>query len=61
MLFGQPQPDAELLDVIDAIDGVKIAAMAAGLIAGGTPSIACVGPSLDLMSNGDLAAQLLVV
>ena len=51
--------DAELLDAIEEIDGLKIAGMAAGLIAGGTPSMACVGPSLKLMANGELAARLL--
>ena len=59
ILFGHPQPDAELLDAIDEIDGLKIAGMAAGLIAGGTPSMACVGPSLELMPNSELAARLL--
>ena len=37
----------------------KIAAVAAGLIASGIPSMACVGPSLDLMLNDELAARLL--
>ena len=59
ILFGHPQPDAKLLDAIDEIDGSKIAEMAAGLIAGGTPSLACVGPSLDLMPNSELAARFL--
>ena len=59
MLYEHPQSDAEILDAIDAIDGTKIATMAASLIAGGTPSMACVGSSLDLMSNHDLAARLL--
>ena len=61
ILFGHPQSDAELLDAIDEIDGVKIAGIAAGLIAGGTPSMACVGPSLDLMTNSELATRLLAV
>ena len=56
--FGHPQPDAEILDAINEIDGAKIAGMAAGLIAGGTPSMACVGPSSNLMPNGELAARL---
>ena len=60
ILFGKPQPDSELLDAIDEIDGLKIAEIAAGLIAGGTPSIACVGPSLKVMTNSELAARLLV-
>ena len=59
MLFGHPHSDAELLNAIDEIDGPKIAEMAAGLIADSTPSIACVGPSLDLMPNSELAALLL--
>ena len=58
ILFGHPQPDAEILDAINEIDGEKIAGMATGLIAGATPSMACVGPSLDIMSNGELAARL---
>ncbi len=57
MLFGHPQPDAELLHAIDKIDGTKIAEMAAGIIAGGTPSMACVGPSMGLMPNSELAAR----
>ena len=32
ILFGHPQPDAEILDAINEIDGKKIAGMAAGLI-----------------------------
>lgn len=58
MLFGRPQFDAELLEAIDQIDAKQIATMAANLIAGGTPSIACVGPSSKVMSNADLAARL---
>jgi processing peptidase subunit beta len=58
MLFGRPQSDAELLAAIDEIDGQKIAAMAAGLISGNAPAMACVGPSLAVMSNDDLAARL---
>ena len=61
MLFGYPQSDEELLDAIDSIDGTQIAKMAASLIAGGNPSIACVGPSSNFMSNDDLAARLAVV
>ena len=57
ILFGHPQPDSHLLAEIDKIDGTKIAEMAAGLISGGTPSMACVGPSLCLMHNGELAAR----
>ena len=57
MLFGRPQSDAELLAAIDKIDGQKIAAMAAGLISGNAPAMACVGPSLAVMSNDDLAAR----
>ena len=53
------QPDTELLDAIEAIDGEKIAGMAAGLIAGAAPSMACVGPSLDLMHNDELAQRFL--
>ena len=60
MLFGYPQLDADLLSAIDNIDSVKVTAMAASLIAGGTPSVACVGPSLDLMSNDDLAARFVL-
>ena len=60
MLYGRPHADAEILDAIDAIDGTKIATMAGGLIASGTPSLACVGSSLDLLSNHDLAARFLV-
>ncbi|MFZ9135412.1 MAG: insulinase family protein, partial [Candidatus Puniceispirillaceae bacterium] len=58
MLFGRPQSDAELLEAIDQIDAKQIATMAANLIAGGTPAIACVGPSSKVMSNADLAARL---
>ena len=57
MLFGRPQSDAELLAAIDKIDGQNIAAMAAGLISGNAPAMACVGPSLAVMSNDDLAAR----
>ena len=59
MLFGHPQQDKKLLEAIDAIDGSRIAAMAVDLIAAGTPSVACVGPSLDLMSNDDLGKRFL--
>ena len=48
----------ELLAAIDEIDGQKIAAMAASLISGNAPAMACVGPSLAVMSNDDLAARL---
>jgi processing peptidase subunit beta len=58
MLFGRPQSDAELLAAIDEIDGQKIAAMAASLISGNAPAMACVGPSLAVMSNDDLAVRL---
>jgi len=47
-----------LLAAIDEIDGQNIAAMAASLISGNMPAMACVGPSLAVMSNGDLAARL---
>ena len=57
MLFGYPQHDSELLDAIDAIDGAKIAALAASLVGGDVPSMACVGPSLDLMTNDSFSAK----
>ena len=57
MLFGYPQHDSELLDAIDAIDGAKIGALAASLVGGDAPSMACVGPSLDLMTNDSFSAK----
>ncbi len=57
MLFGYPQHDSELLDAIDAIDGAKIAALAASLVGRDAPSMACVGPSLDLMTNDIFSAK----
>ena len=57
MLFGYPQHDSEILDAIDAIDGAKIAALAASLVGGDAPSMACVGPSLDLMTNDNFSAK----
>ena len=57
MLFGYPQHDSELLDAIDAIDGAKIAALAASLVGADAPSMACVGPSLDLMTNDSFSAK----
>ena len=57
MLFGHALHDSELLDAIEAVDAGKIAALAASLVGNGVPSIACVGPSLDLMPNDKLAAQ----
>ena len=57
ILFGQPQPDAEILDAINEIDGEKIAEMATGLIAGATPSMACVA-IIGHYVHGELAARL---
>ncbi len=57
MLFGYPQHDSELLDAIDAIDGAKIAALAASLVGDDAPSMACVGPSMNLMTNDIFSAK----
>ena len=58
MLFGAPQDDAMLLAAIDDVDENAVRAMAAQLITGHTPALACVGPPTALIDNGDLAARL---
>jgi processing peptidase subunit beta len=58
MLFGAPQEDAMLLAAIDDVDNDAVRMMAAELIGGGTPALACVGPSTAIMDNAELAARL---
>ena len=58
MLFGAPQDDAMLLAAIDDVDENAVRDMAAQLISGHVPALACVGPSTALIDNGDLAARL---
>ena len=58
MLFGAPQDDFMLLAAIDDVDENAVCAMAAQLITGHTPALACVGPPTALIDNGDLAVRL---
>jgi len=57
-LFGEPRDDADLLAAIDAIDSDRVSQVARRLIAGGTPALAAVGPSVKIMENEALAAAL---
>ena len=58
MLFGAPQDDAMLLAAIDDVDENAVRDMAAQLISGTGPALACVGPPTQLIDNDDLAARL---
>ena len=58
MLFGAPQDDAMLLAAIDDVDENAVRDMAAQLISGNRPALACVGPPTKLLDNDDLAARL---
>jgi processing peptidase subunit beta len=58
MLFGAPQDDAMLLAAIDDVDVNAVRDMAAHLISGNRPALACVGPPTQLIDNDDLAARL---
>ena len=58
MLFGEPQDDAELLQSIDEVDEESVSEIAAQMINGNRPALACVGPQTALMNNDDLAACL---
>ena len=59
MLFGAPQDDAMLLAAIDDVDENAVREMAAQLISGNRPALACVGPPTKLIDNDDLAARLI--
>ena len=59
MLFGAPQDDAVLLAAIGDVDANAVRDMAAQLISGNRPALACVGPSTQLIHNDDLAARLI--
>ena len=58
MLFGAPQDDANLLAAIEEVDENAVREMAAQLIGGNRPALACVGPPTKLIDNDDLAARL---
>ena len=58
MLFGAPQDDATLLAAIDDVDENAVRDMAAQLISGNCPALACVGPPTQLIDNDDLGARL---
>ena len=58
MLFGEPQDDAMLLAAIDDVDENAVRDMAAQLITGNCPALACVGPPTQLIDNDDLGARL---
>ena len=59
MLFGAPQDDDALLMAIDDVDESSVRGMAAQVINGNSPALACVGPPTALIDNADLAARLL--
>ena len=58
MLFGAPVDDSDLLEQIAAVDAEAVRAVAAGLIGGGLPAIAAIGPQSAVMENADLSARL---
>jgi processing peptidase subunit beta len=60
MLFGAPKDDGVLLAAIDDVDENAVRNVAAQLINGNSPALACVGPPTALMGNDDLAARLAV-
>ena len=58
MLFGAPQDDEMLLAAIDDVDENAVRNLAAQLIKGNRPAVACIGPPTKLIDNDELAARL---